>query len=159
MEQKLPFAFETVFSHWERRAHGKRYSSKIQEIKNLQSAGYFVVLLFVGLASPELSYFRVQTRLKAGGHGVPRNKIFSRFPRTQAAVGAASNIADMTIMFDNSRELGQAFSLARVQRRHKLLFDCRDTKYHVSRELRAVAGPWLSKVAGPWLHDAATKES
>jgi predicted ABC-type ATPase len=157
MEQKLPFAFETVFSHWERRPDGKRYSSKIQEIRNLQSAGYFVVLLFVGLASPELSYFRVQTRLKAGGHGVPRSKIFSRFPRTQAAVGAASGIADMTIMFDNSRELGQAFTLARVQRGRKLLFDCRDSKYHVNRELRAVAGLWLTKVAGAWRDSAAVK--
>jgi hypothetical protein len=33
MEQKLPFAFETVFSHWELRADGTRYSSKIDEIK------------------------------------------------------------------------------------------------------------------------------
>ena len=87
MERRLSFAFETVFSHWERRPNGKRYSSKIQEIKNLQAAGYFVVLVFAGLASPELSYFRVQTRLKSGGHGVPRGKIFDRFPRTQAAVG------------------------------------------------------------------------
>jgi predicted ABC-type ATPase len=151
MEQRLPFAFETVFSHWERRADGQHYSSKIQEIKNLQSAGYFVVLLFVGLVSPELSYFRVQTRLKVGGHGVPRNKIFSRFPRTQAAVGAASKFADMTIMFDNSREIGQAFTLARVQRRRGVLFDCRDTNYHVNRELRAIAGIWLGKVAGQWV--------
>ena len=80
MEQKLPFAFETVFSHWERRADGKRYSSKIQEIKNLQSAGYFVVLLFVGLASPELSYFRVQTRLKAGGMAYRGTRYSVDFP-------------------------------------------------------------------------------
>lgn len=150
MEQKLPFAFETVFSHWERRPDGKHYSSKIQEIENLQSAGYFVVLLFVGLVSPELSYLRVQTRLRSGGHGVPRSKVFSRFPRTQAAVAAATGIADMTIMFDNSREIGQAFTLARVQRKRHVLFDCRDANYHVSRELRAVARLWLAKVAGAW---------
>jgi len=65
-------------------------------------------------------------------------------------VSQASAIADMTIMFDNSRDLGQAFTLARVQRGRKLLFDCRDTKCHVSRELRAVAGVWLNRVAGPW---------
>lgn len=150
MEQKLPFAFETVFSHWERRADGAHYSSKIEEIKNMQSAGYFVVLLFVGLVSPQLSYLRVQTRRKAGGHDVPRAKIFSRFPRTQLAVGAASHIADMTIMFDNSRGIDQAFTLARVQRQRKVLFDCRDTNYHVSGPLRAVAGIWLRKVVGSW---------
>src|SRR6185503_9048761 len=84
MEQRLPFAFETVFSHWEPRPDGGHYSSKIEEIENLQVAGYFVVLLFVGLVSPELSFFRVQTRREEGGHDVPREKIFERFPRTQA---------------------------------------------------------------------------
>ena len=46
MEQRLPFAFETVFSHWEKGPDGRHYSSKIEEIKNMQAAGYFVVLLF-----------------------------------------------------------------------------------------------------------------
>lgn len=149
MEQRLPFAFETVFSHWEPRADGGYYSSKIEEIENLQSTGYFVVLLFVGLVSPELSFFRVQTRREEGGHDVPKKKIFERFPRTQAAVGAASLIADMTLMFDNSRTKRQAFSLARAQRRSKVLFDCRDGDYQISNDLRRVAGIWLERVVGP----------
>jgi predicted ABC-type ATPase len=72
MEQRLPFAFETVFSHWEKHSDGTFHSSKIDEIRNMQKAGYFVVLLFVGLVSPGLLFFRVQTRLKTGGHDVPR---------------------------------------------------------------------------------------
>jgi predicted ABC-type ATPase len=148
MEQKLPFAFETVFSHWERQSDGRLHCSKIDEIKNMQAAGYFVMLLFVGLVSPRLSFFRVQTRLKTGGHDVARSKIFSRFPRTQAAVGAASVIADMTLMFDNSREASKAFSLVRAQRKSIVLFDCRDPAFYVKRGLARVAGVWLKKVVG-----------
>jgi predicted ABC-type ATPase len=150
MEQRLPFAFETVFSHWERRPDGSYYSSKIEEIENLQAAGYFVVLLFVGLVSPELSFFRVQTRREEGGHDVPRQKIFERFPRTQAAIGRASLIADMTLMFDNSRTKRQAFTLTRAQRKSKVLFDCRDTNYYVGNDLRKIAGIWLRRVVGKW---------
>jgi predicted ABC-type ATPase len=150
MEQKLPFAFETVFSHWEPRPDGTHYSSKIEEIRNMQAAGYLVVLLFVGLVSPGLSYLRVQTRRKTGGHDVPRNKLYARFPRTQAAVREASVVADMTLMFDNSRDLTHAFSLVRAQRRRRVLFDCRDTTFYVPGDLRFVAGVWLRRVAGPW---------
>jgi predicted ABC-type ATPase len=156
MEQKLPFAFETVFSHWVRQPDGRHYSSKIEEIKNMQAAGYFVVLLFIGLVSPDLSYFRVQTRLKTGGHDVPRTKVFARFPRTQAAIGAASAVADMTLMFDNSRGLKEAFSLVRAQRRHQILYDCRDTTYYASSDLRHIAGLWLRRVTGPWKRVSAT---
>jgi predicted ABC-type ATPase len=150
MEQRLPFAFETVFSHWDEKPDGTFYSSKIEEIHNMRKAGYFVVLLFVGLVSPRLSFFRVQTRLRTGGHAVARSKIFSRFPRTQAAIGVASTIADMTVMFDNSRGPNQAFSLARVQRGANVLFDCRDPRYYVNRELQLIAGTWLRKVVGRW---------
>jgi predicted ABC-type ATPase len=69
----------------------------------MQDAGCFVVLLFVGLTSSDISVFRVLTRQQQGGHGVPLEKLQDRFPRTQAAIGHASTQADMTLMFDNSR--------------------------------------------------------
>lgn len=69
----------------------------------LQVAGYFVVLLFVGLSSAQLSVLRVETRKEQGGHGVPLNKLNTRFPRTQRAVGFAAPMADMTLMFDRIR--------------------------------------------------------
>lgn len=46
-------------------------------------SGYFVVLVFVGLASAELSILRVNTRRLQGGHDVPEEKLRQRFPRTQ----------------------------------------------------------------------------
>ena len=122
--------------------------SKADIIKALQAAGYFVVLLFVGLSTVELSILRVETRKEQGGHGVPLNKLNTRFPRTQRAIGHAAPIADMTLMFDNSRTPDKAFALVRVQRGKRILFDCRDPQYILDRTLRAVARTWLEKVAG-----------
>ncbi len=82
MDKRMPFAFETVFSYWERADDGS-HRSKAEDIVAMQRAGYFVVLLFVGLASPELSVLRVQTRKRQGGHDVPLDRLMDRFPRTQ----------------------------------------------------------------------------
>jgi predicted ABC-type ATPase len=147
MEQRLPFAFETVFSHWERRSDGSHFSSKIDEIRNLRNAGYFVVLLFVGLASAQLSILRVETRVRSGGHTVSTRRLKERYPRTQAAIAAAAPLADLTIMFDNSRDANHAFSLVRAQRGRRILFDCRMKRFYVRPELRRVAMTWLPKVA------------
>jgi predicted ABC-type ATPase len=111
MDQHMPFAFETVFSYLERQADGT-YKSKVDTIVALQKAGYFVVLVFVGLASAELSILRVNTRRLQGG------------PRTQEAIRLAAPLADMTFMFDNSRAIDNAFSLVRFQARASVLYDC-----------------------------------
>jgi predicted ABC-type ATPase len=147
MGERLPFAFETVFSHFKTRTDGT-VESKTDTIVNLQNAGYFVVLMFVGLVSAEMSILRVATRKAQGGHDVPLNKLRTRFPRTQKAIGIAAPIADMTLMFDNSRDFEHAFSLVRAQRGKTVLFDCRDSRFHVNRYLRVLATIWLRKVVG-----------
>ena len=147
MERHMAFAFETVFSHWKRLPDGS-YESKVDIIKDLQRAGYYVVLLFVGLTSVELSILRVATRRSQGGHDVPLDRLQRRFPRTRRAIGHAAPVADMTLMFDNSRSPEKAFALVRAQRQKQILFDCRDERYSVPPELRAVARLWLDKVVG-----------
>lgn len=146
MEQGMPFAFETVFSYLQREAGGT-VRSKVDLIRALQEHGYFVVLLFVGLASAELSILRVATRKSQGGHDVPEEKLRARFPRTQQAVAMASRVADLTLMFDNSRDLASAFTLVRVQRKEEELYDCRDAGFRQDPDLVTIAGLWLAHVA------------
>jgi predicted ABC-type ATPase len=146
MEEGIPFAFETVFSHLERQPDGS-FQSKVDLIRNLQKHGYYVVWLFVGLASAELSILRVFTRRQKGGHDVPENKLRSRFPRTQQAIQMASGVADLTLMFDNSRDEKHAFSLVRAQRRNEVLYDCRDAGFQQDPDLVNIAGIWLRNVA------------
>lgn len=149
MEKRMPFAFETVFSHW-KLLPGGGHESKVDDIRAMQAAGYFVVLLFVGLVSADLSILRVHTRKQQGGHDVSRDKLVERFPRTQAAVGHAAEVANMTLMFDNSRSEKDAFSLVRAQEKKKVLFDARDPQFRIEPSLKAACGAWLEKLAGPY---------
>lgn len=149
MEHRMPFAFETVFSHW-KLLPGGGHESKIDDIRAMQAAGYFVVLLFVGLMSVDFSVLRVSTRKQQGGHGVDHSKLIERFPRTQAAIGHAAPAADMTLMFDNSRTEKNAFTLVRAQKKKSVLFDARDPRFVVDPELLAVCNPWLENVVGPF---------
>jgi predicted ABC-type ATPase len=124
MANKVPFAMETVFSHWRERPDGV-IESKIRLIEQMQDAGYFVLLCFVGLTNASLSVARVQTRVASGGHEVPLQKLLERFPRTQRAIRSASPIADATILFDNSLDQLRAFSVCRIQLRDEPVFDLR----------------------------------
>jgi predicted ABC-type ATPase len=124
LAQGVPFAMETVFSHWRSLGNGK-YESKIDLIHQMQDAGYFVLLFFVGLSNVQLSIGRVSTREHQGGHTVPIEKLMKRFPRTQKAVGIAANVADATIFVDNSRSRQDAFTVCRVQIRDDGVFDLR----------------------------------
>jgi predicted ABC-type ATPase len=142
----MSFAFETVFPYFQRQPDGT-FKSKIDTIAALQEHGYFVILLFVGLASAEFSILRVATRKSQGGHAVPEAKLRSRYPRTQQAIQMASAVADMTLMFDNRRSFAQVFSLVRAQTKEAVLFDCRDPGFISDRELQTAAELWLPKVA------------
>ena len=125
LKAKVPFAVETVFSHWKEHADG-RVESKIDWIKKYQRSGYFVLLLFVGLTSVEMSIARVKTRKELGGHGVALGKLRERFPRTQKAVRHALLVADAALLIDNSFSMDTPFPLCRAQFGDEIVYDCRD---------------------------------
>ena len=145
MAQKMAFAFETVFSDWHVLPDGK-IRSKIELIRNLQAAGYAVVLLFVGLSSEELSIARVTTRVAEGGHSVKQDKLRTRFPRTQRAIREAAGVADVTLMFDNSGTPEEGYTIARFCTPTKVRYDIRDDP-GAAKTVAAHAGRWLSVVA------------
>ena len=123
MVSMVPFAMETVFSEWRIRPDGS-IGSKIDLIAKLQANGYYVVLLFVGLVNKELSILRVQSRVLGGGHNVEVSKLRDRFPRTQHAIRKAVEIADASILVDNSGPPDDA-QVVRVQERTDIIFDIR----------------------------------
>lgn len=139
--KKVPFAVETVFSFWERQ-HDGTYASKASLIRDLQDAGYFVLLLFVGLADSNLSIGRVSTRTAEGGHDVAFRKLIERFPRTQAAIRNALPIADAVVLVDNSRKTSQAFTPCYVRAKSQVSYDIR-AEGNPPSEISA----WLDKVA------------
>lgn len=72
--QRESFIFETVFSDSQ--------GDKLNFLKETERSGYTVLLIFIGIAQPEISDQRVAMRASRGGHDVPRQKLFDRFPRT-----------------------------------------------------------------------------
>ena len=142
MQRKVPFAFETVFSYWEPQQDGS-IASKLDLIRDMQAAGYFVLLFFVGLTNVDLSILRVQTRVADNGHDVEMDRLLRRFPKTQKAVGEAAKIADASIFTDNSRDQKHAFTVCRIQLGEQPLFDLRDELSRVPPAIRE----WLDQVS------------
>lgn len=141
MAHAAPFAMETVFSHWLRREDGT-FESKIDLIRQMQDAGYFVLLVFVGLMNVELSVARVATRVMNGGHDVAEVKLRGRFARTQRAIGQALDVADAALLTDNSRTEKEAFTVCHVRIAGAEVFDIRDGRSRFSEALA-----WLGLVA------------
>lgn len=94
VQQRESFAFETVFSDL--------VGAKLQILEECAAGGYATALLFIGLASPQLSAERVAMRVSQGGHGVPAEKLVSRFPRTLANLRAAVARLPSVLVYDNS---------------------------------------------------------
>jgi predicted ABC-type ATPase len=113
-------------------------------LRDLQAAGYFVVLIFVGLVSAELSIRRVETRVLEHGHGVPEPRLRERFPRTQKAIAAAIKVADASLLVDNSRDRTHAFTVCRVEVAGRETFDLRTGNAPVPP---AVITRWLNIVS------------
>ncbi len=72
--QKQSFITETVLSD--------PIGAKINFLKQASKQGFQVRLIFIGIADAALSQKRVASRVKAGGHDVPPDKIQQRYPRT-----------------------------------------------------------------------------
>ena len=92
IKNKKSFVRETVFSH----------SSKLEEIKQAQAAGFEVALYHVGVRSADLNVDRVAQRVKKGGHNVPENKIRERRERGEALISEAARLSDHAFVYDNS---------------------------------------------------------
>jgi len=92
LSERKKFSFETVFSH----------PSKVDIMKEAVKAGYKVYLYFVSTKSPTINQYRVEVRVKQGGHDVPKDKITDRYYRSMNLLHEASQYAYQAFYFDNS---------------------------------------------------------
>lgn len=93
LDEKKSFAFETTLST-------RSYKNKIIQAKK---QGYSVTLLFFWLESIELAKERVKTRVKEGGHNIPKDIIERRYLKgIKNLFEIYLEIVDGTLIFDNS---------------------------------------------------------
>jgi predicted ABC-type ATPase len=102
---KESFVFETVFSD--------PVGNKLNFLKQATAQGYTVVLVFIGIPDPATSEQRVSMRVSQGGHDVPTEKLFSRFPRILANLKASIRDLPLVVVFDNS-DLKKPYRLVAV---------------------------------------------
>ena len=91
--QGASFITETVFSD--------PAGAKLAFLKRAVDAGYDVTLIYIGV-DPQLLEKRVDQRVAAGGHDVPRDRIASRFERSLANLKTAIDYMPLVKIYDNS---------------------------------------------------------
>jgi len=95
IDARLDFCAETVFSH----------PSKLDLLTDALAAGYDVVLHAV-LIPLQLSGPRVSTRVAAGGHDVPADKLAARYERLWPLVADAVPHCCRILFWDNASDDG-----------------------------------------------------
>jgi predicted ABC-type ATPase len=86
------FSFETVLST----------DRNMDLIKRAREAGYRIDCFFVLTADPAINVFRVRTRWLGGGHGVPTDKIISRYHKSLANISRLIPLCDSIRIIDNT---------------------------------------------------------
>lgn len=136
IDRRESFAFETVFSH----------PSKLKEIKLAKAAGFFIRLVFIGLASPQLSIARVQRRVALGGHSVPHDRIPGRYARNLEYLAKAIPVVDQALVWDNSTE----------DQPPTVVIEFQNGKMTTSASSLPA---WVTKALGPLSEEAKPKKS
>ena len=94
IQSKKDFTFETVLST-------ERNLILLQRAKE---QGYFVRGIYVLTANVDINVVRVQAREALGGHGVPEEKIRSRYDKALALIPRLVEVCDVLHIYDNTKE-------------------------------------------------------
>lgn len=86
------FCFETVLST----------DRNLNLLKQAKQDGFFIRCYYVLTADAQINVARVASRVSAGGHGVPVDKIISRYDKALALVKELIPVCDVCHIYDNS---------------------------------------------------------
>lgn len=93
-KQKVDFAFETTLAA----------RSFARFLRQCQSQGYRINLIYTWLNNPELAIRRVAKRVASGGHNIPQDIIRRRYQRGLSNFfNLYSPLVDYWIIYDNSQ--------------------------------------------------------
>lgn len=92
--QKKDFTFETVLST----------DRNLLLLKKAKNSGFFVRGIYVLTIDPRINISRVNAREALGGHGVPKDKIISRYYRALKLIPELVEVCDILHIYDNTEE-------------------------------------------------------
>ena len=94
IKEHKDFTFETVLST----------DRNLKLLKLAKDEGYFIRAIYVLTADPNINVARVTSRVSTGGHGVPEDKIKSRYTKALALIPQLVEISDIVHIYDNTIE-------------------------------------------------------
>ena len=77
-------------------------SSIINNIKIAKENGFYIILNYIGVESPEIAKKRVKIRVSRGGHGIPEQDIEKRYYESLNNLNKVINLCDEINIYDNS---------------------------------------------------------
>ena len=92
--EKKDFTFETVLST----------DRNLELLKRAKGNGYFIRGIYVLTTDVGVNVARVNAREALGGHGVPEDKIRSRYSKALALIPQLVEICDILHVYDNTKE-------------------------------------------------------
>ena len=92
VEHMDEFTFETVLST----------DRNLKLLKKAKEKGYFVRGIYVLTSDPEVNVLRVKVRESLGGHGVPEDKIRSRYEKALQLIPQLVEVCDILHIYDNT---------------------------------------------------------
>ena len=99
------FTFETVLST----------ERNINLLKRAKEQGYFIRCIYVLTDNSEINEIRVLARETHGGHGVPTEKIRSRYDRCLKLIPELVEISEVMHIYDNSKEPFRIFKKRKTE--------------------------------------------
>lgn len=100
IQSKISFSFETFMSD----------HRKIDLIQFARENGYIIYLYYFCTEDPEININRVQNRVGQNGHGVPEDKIRSRYWASLKNLRDAVSLSDRAYLFDSTEQYAYLFS-------------------------------------------------
>ncbi len=94
IQEKKDFTFETVLST----------DRNLKLLQKAKDNGYFVRGIYVLTADVEINVARVNAREAIGGHGVPAEKVRSRYAKAIKLIPELVKVCDVLHIYDNSFE-------------------------------------------------------
>ena len=95
LSQLKDFCFETVLST----------DRNLNLLKKAKEKGYFIKCVYILTALPEVNVMRVRARVIQGGHGVPEDKIRSRYHKSLELIKEVIPVCDICHIYDNSDDI------------------------------------------------------
>ena len=125
IKEKNDFTFETVLST----------DRNLKLLQRAREEGYFVRGYYVLTANPDINVARVNARVAFGGHGVPEEKIRSRYYKALSLIPELVKVCDILHIYDNTAT--EAF---RIFKKRKEVFFKWSNKYWSEEDIEKLCG-------------------